>query len=193
VGQVWRVVEQRLVAQLGEPLPSLTAACATQRTFYCLRRTLVAQGVARAEVTPHLSLTTLFPWRHRTARWRHWQQLSQLPLPALRTPAAVFMTLWAGTTAAVWGLAPNWGQALAMGLCTAVVGNLYGIGRWALPARTLADLTRQVVTTQYRGVMHPAMRNSRGEWREVVLVGLVQCGDEGLAPDELYDGTAIAW
>jgi hypothetical protein len=193
VGQVWAVVEQRLVAQLGEPVPGLTAARATHRTFYHLRRTLMAQGLARADVTPHLPLATLFPWRDRPARWRHWQQLSQLPLPALRTPVAVFVSLWAGTTAATWGLAPSWGQALAMGLCTAMVGDLYGIGRRALPARTLAELTMQVVTTQYGALLHPAMRNNRGEWRDVVLAGLARCGTEGLTPDELYEGTAIAW
>jgi hypothetical protein len=193
VGQVWAVVEQRLVAQLGEPVLGLTVACATHRTFYHLRRTLMAQGLARADVTPHLPLATLFPWRNRPARWRHWQQLSQLPLPALRTPIAVFVSLWAGTTAATWGLAPSWGQALAMGLCTAMVGDLYGIGRRALPARTLAELTMQVVTTQYGALLHPAMRNNRGEWRDVVLAGLARCGTEGLMPDELYEGTAIAW
>jgi hypothetical protein len=193
VGQVWAVVEQRLVAQLGESVPGLTAVGATHRTFYHLRRTLMAQGLARTAVTPHLPLVMLFPWWDRPARWRHWQQLSQLPLPALRTPVAVFVTLWAGTTAATWGLAPSWGYALAMGLCTAMVGDLYGIGRWALPARTLAELTMQVVTIQYGALLHPAMRNNRGEWRDVVLAGLARCGTMGLTPDELYDGTAIIW
>jgi hypothetical protein len=193
VGQVWAVVEQRLVAQLGESVPGLPAAGATSRTFYYLRRTLMAQGLARADVTPHLPLGTLFPWRDRPTRWRHWQQLSQLPLPALRTPVVVFMALWAGTTAAMWGLAPSWVYALATGLCTAMVGDLSGIGRRALPARTLAELTMQVVTIQYGALLHPAMRNNRGEWRDVVLAGLARCGPQGLMPDELYDGTAITW
>ena len=162
VGQVWTLVEQRLVAQLGEPVPGLTVACATQRTFYRLRQSLMAQGVARTEVTPYLPLATLFPWRDRPARWRHWQHLSQLPLPALRTSVAVFMGLWAGTTSIMWGWAPSWGQALTIGFCTALVGKMYGIGRRALPARTLAELTMQVVTTQYRALMHPAMRNNGG-------------------------------
>lgn len=195
VGHVWRVVEQRLVAQLGEPVPDLTAACATQRTFYHLRRTLMAQGVARAAVRPDLPLVTLFPWRDRPARWCHWQQVSQLPLPALRTPLPLLGALWAATTGAVWGVAPSWGQALAMGLCTALVADMYGVGRRALPARTLAELTMQLVTSQYRALMHPAMRNNRGEWRDVVLAGLARCSaaTEALQPDELYDGTAIAW
>lgn len=193
VGQVWAVVEQRLVVQLGTPVSGLTTACATQRTFYRLRRALLAQGVARADVTPRLALATLFPWRDRPARWRHWQHLSQLPLPALRTPITVFMALWVGTTAATWGWAPSWGQALTLSFCTALVGNLYGIGRRTLPARTLAELTMQVVTTQYRGRMHPAMRNNCGEWRDVVLAGIAQCAAEGALPDELYDGTAIIW
>jgi hypothetical protein len=113
----------------------------------------------------------------------------------LRTPVAVFVALGAATTAAVWGVAPSWGMALAMGLCAALVGNQYGIGRRALPARTLAELTRQLVTAQYQALMHPAMRHNRGEWRNVVLAGLARCGieAEGLDPDELYDGTAIAW
>lgn len=193
IGQVWAVVEQRLVAQLGEPVPGLTAVGATHRTFYLLRRTLMAQGVARAAVTPHLPLVTLFPWWDRPARWRHWQQLSQLPLPALRTPIAVFVALWVGTTAATWGLAPSGVYALATGLCTAMVGDLSGIGRWALPARTLAELTMQLVTIQYGALLHPAMRNNRGEWRDVVLAGLARCGAEGLTPDELYEDTAIIW
>jgi hypothetical protein len=153
----------------------------------------MAQGVARADVTPHLPLTPLFPWCARPARWRHWQHLNQLPLPVLRTSVAVFVALWTGTTAATWSLAPSWGQALTMGLCMAMIGDLYGIGRRALPARTLAELTMQVVTIQYRALLHPAMRNNRGEWRDVVLAGLAQCGTEGLTPDELYDGTAISW
>jgi hypothetical protein len=45
--------------------------CATQRTFDRLRRTLLAQGVAHADVTPHLPLATLFPWRDRPARLGH--------------------------------------------------------------------------------------------------------------------------
>lgn len=193
VGQVWAVVEQRLAAQLGESVPGLTAAGAISRTFYHLRRTLMAQGLARADVTPQLPLATLFPWGNRPARWRHWQQLSQLPLPALRTSAAIFVSLWAGTTAATWGLAPSWGQALVLGLCTALVADLYSFGHRALPARTLAELTLQVVTIQYGALLHPAMRNSRGEWRDVVLAGLAQCDPEGLTPDELYDGTVITW
>jgi hypothetical protein len=195
VGQVWAVVEQRLVAQLGEPMPSLTAACATQRTFYHLRRTLVAQGVARATITPRLALATLFPWRDRPQQWRQWQQVSQLPLPALRTPMAVFGALWAGTTAAVWSLIPGWGLALALGLCAALVGNQVEFGRRALPASTLAELTRRLVTTQYGVLLHPAMRNNRGEWRDVVLTGLARCGAEAenLNQDELYDGTVISW
>jgi hypothetical protein len=195
VGHVWTVVEQQLVAQLGEPVPGLTMACATQHTFYRLRRTLMAQGVARAAVTPALPLVTLFPWWDRPARWRHWQQVSQLPLPALRTPLAVLGALWAATTGAVWSQAPSWGQALAMGLCTALVGDMYGIGRRALPARTLAELTRQLVTTQYPALMHPAVRNNRSEWRDVVLAGLARCSAEAedLHPDELYDGTEITW
>lgn len=191
VGQVWAVVEQRLVAQLGESVPGLTAAGAISRTFYHLRRTLMAQGLARADVTPQLPLGTLFPWEDRPARWRQWQQLSQLPLPALRPSAAVFGALWVSTTSVTWGLAPSWG--LALGLCTALVADLYGFGRRALPARTLAELTMQVVTTQYGALLHPAMRNNQGEWRDVVLAGLAQCSSEGLTPDELYEGTVITW
>jgi hypothetical protein len=155
-------------------------ACATHRTFYHLRRTLMAQGVARADVTPHLPLTPLFPWCARPARWRHWQHLNQLPLPVLRTSVAVFVALWTGTTAATWSLAPSWGQALTMGLCMAMIGDLYGIGRWALPARTLAELTIQVMTIQYRALLHPAMRNNRGKWRDVVLAGACPVRDRGL-------------
>jgi hypothetical protein len=195
VGQVWAAVEQRLVAQLGEPVPGLTAACATQRTFYRLRQTLVAQGVARATVTPGLPLATLFPWRDRPQQWRHWQQASQVPLPALRTSVTVLGVLWAGATAAVWGLAPSWDQALVMGLCIALVGSMYGVGRRALPAVTLAELTMRLVSTQYRALLHPALRTNRGEWRDAVLAGLAWCGAEAqdLNPDELYDGTVITW
>ena len=195
VGAVWAVVEQQLVAKFGETAPGVTAACATQRTFYRLRRALVSQGVARAAVTPRLPLAMLFPWRDRPRRWRHWQQASQLPLPALRTPVAVFVTLWAGATAAVWNVAPGWGAALATGLCAALVGSTMGVTRWALPAATLAELTMTLVATEYRALVHPAMRHNRGEWRDVVLAGLARCGDEAeaLDPDELYDGTAITW
>jgi hypothetical protein len=197
VGQVWAIVEQRLVARFGEPVSGLPATRVAQRTFYRLRQALLAQGIARATVTPRLLLATLFPWRDRPQRWRQWQQASQLPLPALRTPVAVVMVLWAVTTAAVWGVAPSWGMALAMGvgLGAAWVGNHCGIGRRALPAHTLAELTMQLVTTQYPALRHPAISNNRGEWRDVVLAGLARCGREaeGIDPDELYDGTAIAW
>ena len=195
VGEVWAVVEQQLLAKFGAPAPGVTAACATQRTFYGLRRTLMAQGVARATVTPRHPLAKLFPWRDRARRWRRWQKESQLPLPDLRTPAVVFVALWAGTTAAVWSSAPNWGAALATGLCAALVGSMLGLFRWALPAATLAELTMTLVTTEYQALVHPAMRHNRTEWRDLVLAGLARCGIEAkdLDPDELYDGTAIAW
>jgi hypothetical protein len=195
VGQVWAVVEHRLVARLGEPVSDVPATGAAQRTFYRLRQALLAQGIARATVTPQLPLATVFPWRDRPQRWRQWQQVSQLPLPALRTPVAVMVALWAAATAAVWSVVPNWGVALVLGWGAALVGSQYRLGRWALPARTLGELTRQLVTTQYPALRHPARQNSRGEWREVVLAGLARCGREAedLTPEELYDGTAIAW
>jgi hypothetical protein len=195
VGQVWAVVEQQLMVKFGEPAPGVTAACATQRTFYSLRRALVAQGVARAAVTPRLSLATLFPWRDRPRRWRHWQQASRLPLPALRSSVAVCLALWAGTTAAVCISGTGWGVALATGLCAALVGSTVGVTRWALPAATLAELTRTLVATEYQALTHPALRHNRGEWRDLVLAGLARCGTaaEDLDPNELYDGTTIAW
>lgn len=194
VGQVWAVVEQRLLARFGAHPPGLTTVCVTQRTFYRLRRALVAQGVARAAVTPRRPLATLFPWRDRPRRWRQWQQNTQLPLPALRTPVAVLAAVWAGTTAAVWGVVPGGAAAGALGLCAVLVTEMLGFLRRGLPAGTLAELTTTLVTTQYQALVHPAMRHNRGEWRDVVLAGLARCGaTEDLDPDELYDGTAIAW
>ena len=86
-------------------------------------------------------------------------------------------------------------MALPLGVAAAWVGNHCGIGRWALPARTLAELIRQLVTTQYPAPRHPAISNNRREWRDMVLTELARCGreTEGIDPDELYDGTAIAW
>jgi hypothetical protein len=47
VGHVWAIVEQQLVVQLGGLVLGLTAAGATHRTFYHLRRMLMTQGIAR--------------------------------------------------------------------------------------------------------------------------------------------------
>jgi hypothetical protein len=82
-----------------------------------------------------------------------------------------------------------------MGLCAALVGDLHSFERRALPAGTLAELTMQLVVIHYGALLHPALRNSRGEWRELVLAGLMQCdaATEELQPDELCDGTAINW
>lgn len=194
VGQVWAVVEQRLLAQFGVPVPGLPAACATQRTFYRLRRALMAQGVARLAVTPRCALAPWFPWWGRRRRWRAWRRASGLPLPALRTPAAVFIALWAGTAAATGPVLPGWGVAVATGLCTALAADAHGLTRWALPAHTVGELATTLGATQYRALTHPAMRHNRGEWRDVVLAGLARCGaTEDLNADELYDGTVIAW
>jgi hypothetical protein len=189
------VVEQRLLAAFGAPEPGVTAACATQRTFYHLRRALVARSLDRTAVTPSLPLAAVFPWRDRPGQWRLWQQASQLPLPALRMPVALFVALWAATTAAVWNVAPGWGAAVATGLCAALAGGTVGPLRRDLPAATLAELTMLLVATEYRALTHPAMRHNRGEWRDLVLAGLARCGAEAedLNPDELYDGTAITW
>jgi hypothetical protein len=195
VGQVWAVVEQRLVAKFGDVPPGLTAACATQRAFYRLRRVLVAQGVARAAVTPNHALAPWFPWWGRPQRWREWQRESQLPLPTLRTSAAVFVLLWASSGVAAGLVLPNWWMAIATGLCTALAADTHGLTRWALPVDTVGELAKHLVVTEYRALTHPAMRHNRSEWRDIILAGLARCGSEeiDIDPNELYDGTALAW
>ncbi|MBO2010547.1 hypothetical protein [Hymenobacter negativus] len=195
VGDVWAVVERHLVAQIGENPSGLTVACATQRTFYRLRRALMAQGLTRAEIVPRAQLQTLFPWRQRRRLWRELQQTSMLPLPRLRMSALLFVAMWAVGAAMCWGLWPGWGMPLIYGLAMAVIVSQLPWVRWILPTGTLGKLTAAVVADHYRTLSHPYVRNNLGEMRDIILAGLARCGVEvtEIDPDELYDGTKLEW
>jgi hypothetical protein len=193
VGDVWAIVERHLVAHIGENPSGLTVACATQRTFYCLRRALVAQGMARAAVVPRAQLQALLPWRQRRQLWRDLQQGSALPLPRLQMPALLFVAIWVVGTAMCWGLATGPGMAVINGLGMATIASQVPWLWWALPSKTLGELTNTVVSAHYKTLSHPYVRNNLGEMRGIVLASLAQCGAEAteIKPDELYDGTSL--
>lgn len=74
--------------------PTTPAYCPTSRAFYAVRRELMQLGVARRDITPQTSLTTIWP---RSQRRHHWNALGtalNFELPSLqRSPEWAFVGL----------------------------------------------------------------------------------------------------
>ncbi|NVO86709.1 hypothetical protein [Hymenobacter terrestris] len=190
VGDVWAVVERRLLAH--GPW-STRPACTTQRTFYRLRRALAEVAPRQQVLAPGTSLAAAFPWRTRPAQWQRLGRASGLPVPGLHFPIPAFLLTWAASTAAVWISAPHGALAVAAGLCSALVVGSWSWTHVALPTATLGELATNVVAGHYRQLADA--RPQRAEVRALVLRGLLDCSseDEACAAAELGDETAFDW